>query len=185
MPPSPSSCKISYRPPSRSPISNTAALAWAFEPERRLDGGADGFRYGTPGAIVASASTIVASGSNRVLHRRWWRRDRVERHGIHDRGLVVRRSGDIAAGTLTGKRSPDAAWRWLFVDRFLVRRCAGSSMLQFTDGPPRGTKSDPIECTRESACGDFAVHAVYTISDWNYPCSPVSSQSILNQRFRR
>ena len=59
----------------------------------------------------------------------------------------------------------------------------GSSMLQFTDGPPRGTKSDPIECTRESACGDFAVHAVYTISDWNYPCSPVSSQSILNQRF--
>src|ERR1019366_9372184 len=44
------------------------------------------------------------------------------RPGIHERGFILRRNWDIAAGTLTGKWSPDATLWALFSSRLLVRQ---------------------------------------------------------------
>jgi len=57
MPPSPSSCRISYRPPSRSPICSTAALP--YPAELRLDDGPVERRDEPASTMVASTSTSV------------------------------------------------------------------------------------------------------------------------------
>jgi len=137
-------------------ISNTAALAWHLN--RNADWTRrDGFRYGTPGAIVASASTMwlrIQSRSTSTMVARIV----LKRHGIHDRGLVVRRSGDIAANSHR-QRSPMPRGAGFLLTDFSSEVC-WISMLQFTDGPERN-EIRPHRMHRESGLRDFAVHRVY------------------------
>src|SRR5208283_804294 len=139
MPPSPRSCRISYRPPSRSPISNTAALADALE--IRLDGGAGVRRNEVPGAILTLASTRVASGSNCCPASRCMVSTMVASGSCRDGPASTSVASSWGAtGTLLPERSPangvltPASAGFLKTD-FSSGRNLESSMLRFNDGP--------------------------------------------------